>query len=154
MTERVGNEGNPYSKWNQLIRDKGYSKPVNIEIATVTATPPNLKITLDADGLTLDKDDLIVAEGLTRHVRTITFKSASNIRLASASISGDTKSGGGPAHTHGYDTIALNAVQNDFAIDEAVIEYQDELKVGDRVIVACLDEDMVYVILDRAVWYA
>lgn len=152
--ERVGREGNPHSKIIQLMQQQGYSKPVNIEIATVTAAPPDLKINLDGDGLELDKGDLIVSEHLTKHVRTITFKSAANIRLASSTITGTTKPGGGPSHTHGYDTLALTDVQNDFAIDEAIIEYQDELKVGDRVIVACLDEDMVYVVLDRAVWYA
>lgn len=136
MQKRITAEGDPYSKWNQMIRDKGYSKPVNIEIATVTEAPPNLKIALDSDGLELDMDDLIVAEGLTRHERTVS--------LTSASVNGNTKPAGTGPHTHGYET---------FEIQDGVLTFENELAVGDRVIVACLDEDMVYVILDRAVWY-
>lgn len=118
MTERVGREGNVYSKFAQLIRDTGYSKPVNIEIATVVDAPPNLRIKLDQDGLTLENGDLIVAEYLTRHERKVT--------LSSTTID----------------------------IQDAALTFENELKPGERVIVVCLDEDMVYVVLDRAVWYA
>lgn len=136
MQNNITAEGDPYSKIVQMIRTTGYSKPVNIEIATVTEAPPNLKIALDSDGLVLEKDDLIVAEGLTKHVRTVS--------LTSASFGGITTPAGTGPHTHGYESIDIQA---------GVLTYEDELKVGDRVIVACLDEDMVYVILDRAVWY-
>jgi len=136
MQKRITAEGDPYSKFGQMIRNTGYSKPVNIEIATVTAAPPDLKIKLDSDGLELEKDDLIVAERLTRHERKVT--------LSSADIGGSTKPAGTGPHTHGYESID---------IQNGILTYVDELKAGDRVIVACLDEDMVYVILDRAVWY-
>lgn len=137
MQKAVKAEGDPYSKWTQLIRDGGYSKPVNIEVATVTGAPPNIKIRLDADGLELEKEDLIIAESLTKHIRKVS--------LSSATVGGSTVTAGTYPHNHGYESVA---------IQDGLLTYEDELKVGDRVIVACLDEDMVYVVLDRAVWYA
>ena len=37
-------EGGIYDKFGQMIRETGYSKPVNIELATVVEAPPNLRI--------------------------------------------------------------------------------------------------------------
>lgn len=113
INKRVGRDGGtPYTKFVQMVSELGYNNSVSIEIATVTAAAPDLKIRLDAEGLELDKDELIVAEGLTRHERIVSFSGTSG-----------------------------------------VLTYEDVLKVGDRVIVACLDEDMTYMVLDRAVWY-
>nr|WP_259544485.1 DUF2577 domain-containing protein [Heyndrickxia oleronia] len=136
MTKWVNREGDVYSKIGQMIRETGYSKPVNVELATVVEAPPNLRLKLDADGLVLEKEDLIVAQSLTKHERKVSLKSSS--------IGGATTPAGVGPHTHGYESID---------IQEGVLTFEDELAVGDRVIVVCLDEDMIYVVLDRAVWY-
>ncbi|NYV68955.1 DUF2577 domain-containing protein [Bacillus sp. Gen3] len=136
MTKWVNREGDVYSKIGQMIRETGYSKPVNIELATVVEAPPNLRLKLDADGLVLEKEDLIVAQSLTKHERKVSLKSSS--------IGGATTPAGEGPHTHGYESID---------IQDGVLTFEDELAVGDRVIVVCLDEDMIYVVLDRAVWY-
>ena len=136
MTKWVNREGNVYAKIGQMIRETGYSKPVNIELATVVEAPPNLRLKLDADGLVLEKEDLIVAQSLAKHERKVSLKSSS--------IGGATTPAGVGPHTHGYESID---------IQEGILTFEDELAVGDRVIVVCLDEDMIYVVLDRAVWY-
>ncbi|MED4971314.1 DUF2577 family protein [Parageobacillus toebii] len=105
-------EGNGAVRLIQLMRQHGYNKDVSIELATVTSPPPNIKIQVDNMKIELDKDDVIIAQYLTKHKRQVR-------------INGDT-------------TVEL--------------EYQDELKVGDRVIVAS-DRDQVFYIIDRAVMF-
>lgn len=136
MQGRIGLEGNTYSKFTQLIREIGYSKPVNIEVATVLDGEPNIRIKLDQDGLELEKDDLIIAKHLTQHER--------NSRIECATIDGSTKPAGSGPHTHGYESITMR---------DAKITVDSLLVPGTRVLVACLDEDMVYVVLDEAVWF-
>lgn len=148
MIKRVEPEGSPFTKIVQFIRDEGYSKPVNIEIATVTAAPPNLKITLDGDGLELDGGDLVIAEHLTRHDRIVSldYRYPNTVDLGDGSEPTDSsRNNVGSAPAEPYEQYEMKY---------ATMTYEDVLKVGDRVIVACLDEDMVYVVLDRAVWYA
>jgi len=53
-------EGSGASKLVQLVREIGYNKDVDIELATVTAPPPNLKIKVDNMSVELQKDDLVV----------------------------------------------------------------------------------------------
>ncbi|SKA88765.1 DUF2577 family protein [Sporosarcina newyorkensis] len=136
MQRRIGLEGNTYSKFTQLIREVGYSKPVNIEIATVIDGEPNVRIKLDHDGLELEKEELIIAKHLTQHER--------NSQIECATIDGSTKPGGTGPHTHGYETITMR---------DAKITVDSLLVPGTRVLVACLEEDMVYVVLDEAVWF-
>lgn len=162
-------EGDAYSKLNTLFREgvNAANVAAKIEFATVTKSAPDLEIELDKDGLKIDKDSLVVMEHLTDHKRIMTIrkcedarfqsdyprKFATDIRLASKSV-GDTMTpaGSGP-HVHDITELALNDVQDDFKAVDLEVEYQDGLRKGDRVLVACLDEDMVYVVLDRARWY-
>lgn len=107
-------EGNGASQLVQLMRIHGFNKDVDIELATVTAAPPKLKIRIDKMSVELEHDDLIVSEHLTKHSRSVKIGS------------------GGTAQT---------------------MEYQDELKVNDRVIVASVNDGQTFIILDRAVTY-
>lgn len=151
MTERVGREGNVYSKFVQLMRDQGYSKPVNIEIATVVEAPPNLRIKLDQDSLVLEKDDLIVAEQLTRHERIVSVSyEYPKTWDKDADIGDMPKETGSSRNSIGSEPAIP---YEKYEMLNAKMTFEDVLKPGDRVIVACLDEDMVYVVLDRAVWY-
>ena len=111
MKDRL--EGNGAARLIQLMRQHGYNKDVDIELATVTSAPPNIKVKIDNMNIELDRDDLIVAQSLTKHKRQV-------------KINGGTTS---------------------------EFEYQDELEVGDRIIVASVKNDQLYIVLDKAVIY-
>lgn len=151
MEKRVSPEGSQYSQILQMMKRRGASKPVSIELATVTAAVPNLQITLDADGLPLDKGDLIVAEHLTRHDRVVSINYEYPKTWTKAEIGDEPKDADSTRNNIGSD--AITPFEN-YSMNYASMTFEDVLKVGDRVVVACLDDDMVYVILDRAVWYA
>jgi hypothetical protein len=106
-------EGDGAARLIQLMRRHGYNKDVDFELATVTSPPPDLKIKVDNVNIELDRDDLIVAQYLTKHKRQVRINGGTTVEL----------------------------------------EYQDELKVGDRVIVASADNDQIYFVLDKAVMY-
>jgi hypothetical protein len=106
-------EGGGAARLIQLIRRHGYNKDVDIELATVTNAPPDLKIKVDNMKVELDRDDLIVAQSLTKHKRQVKIDGGATVEL----------------------------------------EFQDELKVGDRVIVASADNDQLYFVLDKAVTF-
>jgi hypothetical protein len=111
MKDRL--EGNGAARLIQLMRQHGYNKDVDIELATVTSAPPNIKVKIDNMNIELDRDDLIVAQSLMKHKRQV-------------KINGGTTS---------------------------ELEYQDELEVGDRIIVASVKNDQLYIVLDKAVIY-
>ena len=74
MTERYfpGElEGNGFSKLAQVMKQAGYNKEISIDIGEVIAAPPNLKIKLKSDGLTLEKEDIILSQQLTEYEVTI-----------------------------------------------------------------------------------
>lgn len=124
--------------------------PVNLIVGTVLSSSP-LEISVH-DKLTLTKDFLIVSEHLTNHRRTVTFKNTANITLSSSSVAGQTTVGGADSHTHGYESITMNGVQGSFAIDNAVIEFQDELKKGDSVMLIRLQGGQQYYVANRVVY--
>jgi hypothetical protein len=111
MGERI--HGSGASQLVQLMRQYGYNKDIDVELATVTNAPPNLRIKVDNMSVELENDDVIVAQYLTKHTRKI-------------SIDGGV---------------------------ESTLQFNDELKVNDRVIVASINNGQTYVILDRAVIY-
>lgn len=162
-------EGDAFSKLNALFTEgtSAADRAAKIELATVTSSAPNLEIKLDADGLALGKESLVISEHLTKHKRIMTMRKCSdgrfssdyprsfdtNIRIASTAVDEDMSIEGYIPHTHDISMLGLNAVQDDFTAVDIEVEYQDELRKGDRVLVACLDADMTYIILDRARWY-
>ena len=64
-------EGNGFSKLAQVMQQAGYNKDVTLDIGKVTAAPPNLRIKLQSDGLTLEKEDVILAQHLTKYTLLI-----------------------------------------------------------------------------------
>ena len=134
----LGYEGGWDSQIRQMM-DKGKrgTGAVTIESATVTASAPELKVERDRDGLPLDKEDLIVAEHLTQHKRIMTFRRVTDSRFM-----------------RDYPRAFTSYVPwtNADPVDVEV-EYQDGLRKGDRVILACDDTNMIYYVLDRAVIY-
>lgn len=149
-----------------LIKKYGFNTDVRIEFATVTSAPPDLKIKVDNVNMELTKDDLVVAQYLCNHKRTVTIKSQGRMStdgsgtatINSTSVGDSMTSAGYTPHTH--DITKLDIVGNatfdfngSFTVIEAEMEYHDLLKVGDRVIVAEIDNGQTYLIFDRLVTY-
>lgn len=60
MDKHMKIEGAGASRLVQLMRKHGYNKDVDIELATVLAPLPSLKVRLDSDGLELDRSLLVL----------------------------------------------------------------------------------------------
>lgn len=120
MTQLI--EGSGISQFKALIKDIGYNKDVDIEFATVTAAPPDLRIKIDNMPVELDADDVVICEHLTEHKRTATI------------------SGG---------TVKIDGQSVTFAAEDVEVTLKPALEAGDRVIVASNEAAQVYVILDR-----
>lgn len=71
MDKHINIEGSPGSKLVQMIRKYGYNKDLDAEVATVVSPLPNLSVKLASDGLVLERSDLVVAEWLTEHKRSV-----------------------------------------------------------------------------------
>lgn len=145
-------EGGPFSQFAGMIRQIGYNQDVNIETATITAPPPNLRIKIDGMTKELEADDVIVSEHLTKHTRHIKITNNGGTTLSSSNISG-MEPKGNPTTPLSIDNMTL--ASGNLTVTDATIEYLDELKVGDRVIVASRVTNVGhdYFILDRAVTY-
>ncbi|WP_103110283.1 DUF2577 domain-containing protein [Brevibacillus reuszeri] len=120
MTQLI--EGSKPSQFQALIKTLGYNKDVDIEFATVTAAPPNLRIKIDNMPVELDADDLAICEHLTEHTRKATI------------------SGG---------AVEIDGQTSSITVTDADIKLGAALAAGDRVIVASNESAQVYVILDR-----
>lgn len=148
--ERI--EGSGASQLVQLIRKIGYNSEITFELATVTAKPPDLKIKVDHMNVELEKDDLIVAQSLTKYTRKANLSTENKAEISSSSISQSstlTLSQG----TGSIKFLSFGMDSAKFVAKEIELEFIDELKEGDRVIVAGIHQGQTYIILDRAVMY-
>ncbi|MCP8970047.1 DUF2577 family protein [Ectobacillus ponti] len=153
MTERM--EGSGASQLVQLIRILAYNTEVSFELATVLADPPDLKIQIDHMAVPLEKDDLVVAESLTKHQKKMKLTSKkTTVKKDSPAPIGKTDEYPGdnqmPPHPHGMTSASFRDAS--FTIEEGMIEYQHELKQNDRVLVAC-NQNQSYFVLARLVAY-
>lgn len=121
-------EGNGAAKLIQLMRKNGYNKDVDIELATVVTPPPSLKIRLNSDNLELDAEDVIIADHLNEHTRTI-------------SITGGSVSG----------TVVPNGNLTTFTLTDATLTVKTPLKAGDQVMVITANDGQLYYVLEKAV---
>ncbi|MBW4841169.1 MAG: DUF2577 domain-containing protein [Paenibacillaceae bacterium] len=149
--ERI--EGSGASQLVQLIRAIGYNSDITLELATVTAPPPELKIKVDHMNVELEKDDLIVAQSLTKYTRKANVKSEGKTEVSSTSITQASvlvvSSGSGEITK--FTSFGMSSAN--LTVQEAELEFTDELKKDDRVIVAGIHQGQTYLILDRAVMY-
>jgi hypothetical protein len=106
-------EGNGASRFIQLMRTHGANDSIKVELATITAAPPQIKLKIDGMKFELEADDFEVSEYLTKHTRQV-------------------KINGGITQS---------------------LEFQDELVVGDRVVVISANNDQRYYVIDKAVSY-
>lgn len=145
-------EGSGASQLVQLIRELGYNEELSLELATVTSAPPDLKIKVDHMNVDLEKDDLIVAESLTKHKRKVSVRSEGKTKLSKSPL-GLTDIGfkiGGSA-TLAFESLSIGSAS--VTVEEAELEFADELKEGDRILVAGIHKSQTYIILDRVVTY-
>lgn len=132
------------------------------ELATVVSAYPNLSIKIDNMNIALTNDDLIVCERLTRNTRAVNIKSQpgtarqlgdgtgtdennmeNGLLTAKTSVQGD--------HYHTLETFALK--NSTFELLYVELEFEDVLKVGDRVLVQAVPGGQKYIIVDRVVEY-
>ncbi len=102
----------------------------------------------------LEKDDLIVAQSLTSFKRKINLTSKGKTEVSSTSPSVGFEmlpDGNGQINEISFSSIGLASA--DQTIKEAELEFLDELKKDDRVIVVGINQGQTYLILDRAVMY-
>ncbi|MGG4453221.1 DUF2577 domain-containing protein [Brevibacillus porteri] len=133
-------EGSGFSQLRQAIERFGYNPYDKLELATVIASPPELRIKIDNMTIELDADDIVVCEHLTRHKRIATITHEQDKERDVGDITPFPKD---------------NDSDGDLYQKLSYIEFQfeDVLKPGDRVLVSSMNDGQTYVILDRAVIY-
>ncbi|WP_410772183.1 DUF2577 family protein [Fontibacillus sp. BL9] len=150
--ERI--EGSGASQLVQLIRTIGYNTEITFELATVTSAPPRLKIKVDHMNVELEKDDLIVVQSLAKHTRIVNLKSVGKTEVSSSSPTiGFTLLQDGNAQTHELSFSSVKLASADQTVQGAELEFTDELKKDDRIVVAGINQGQTYIILDRVVRY-
>lgn len=111
----------------------GSQNPVEIFEAVVSKPPPDLTIKLKGnDGQVIPKQLLIVSEWLTNHIR--------KVKLSTTKITDEETIDGYKPHQHDLTSIVL---------DEAVLEFLNELKEGERVMVGRYAGGQKFYIFDR-----
>lgn len=140
-------EGSWETRGVNVIKRYGHNKDVDIVFGTITAPPPNIRVKVDNESLELEKDDVVVLQYLTKHKRKIriTSNTASLSKEEATSIALD-----GSPYKHKHDIEVTNG---SLTVTEAEIEYLDELKAGERIVLAEIEKGQKYVILDREVIY-
>lgn len=107
------------------------SGPLQFLEGEVYSSPPNIKLKLkDNSKLIIPSEFIRVAEHLTRHKRIANINGGS----------GSTSSAGDPEHTHDIQSLQF---------DNAQIEFVDELKIGDKVMVAAVQGGQSFFVIDR-----
>lgn len=150
----VDAEGGTYSKWSQAIRTIGYNKDTDFEIGVVISPPPALKVKVDK--LELEADDLIVAQYLTKHKRKVKVTAPGTATLAAVNKTGAEITDSLPYPDASKSPInfkSLTMKEATLTVTESEIEYLDELKAGDTVILASVNNGQKYIVIDRAVTY-
>jgi len=99
----------------------------------VYSAPPNIKLKLKNNNkLIIPSQFITVPEHLKRHKR--------KANISSSNVSESMTAAGDPSHTHNITSITLR---------DAEIEFTDELKVGERVMVAVVQGGQSFFIIDR-----
>jgi hypothetical protein len=123
--------------------------PRGIELATVIAAPPALKIQIDHTPIVLDGDDLVVCEHLLDHTRE--YSTVSDIADSVVSEWEETTN-----HKEEYPTPNELRHRHDHEVEQLTVERQTvtvhtKLKAGDRVVVLALPGEQQYLVIDKVV---
>nr|WP_269091478.1 DUF2577 domain-containing protein [Brevibacillus brevis] len=124
----------------QLIRTIGRNDFDKLELATVIAPPPELRIKIDNMTIELDAGDLVVCEHLTRHTRIVTITHEEGV----ARDVGDIVPFPKDHDSDGDQYRKLSYIE---------FQFEDVLKPGDRVLVSSMNDGQTYVIHDRVRQY-
>ena len=144
MSKFTRYEGDCYSQMRQMMTRSAMHIPITrYELATGVEAPPHLKIRRDSDQLVLDDGDLVVLEHLTRHERIVTLE---HVELTPRQL-------GDKVEIDHLDTDDLVLPITTYLHNYIRMQFEDVLKVGDRVVLGCDDTNMVYYVLDRAKFY-
>lgn len=134
------------------IRGLNSMKLPDLMEAEVVSAPPELKIRLEGnDKLLIPKELIVVAEHLTKYKRKVTIKNSGKTKVDSKSISATMALNGYVAHDHPISLFTLK--DSDFTLEEGEVEFLNELKKGDKVIVLSFAGGQRFFILDRIVTY-
>lgn len=133
-------EGSGVSQLRQAIASVGYNPYDKLELATVIAPPPELRIKVDNMAIELDADDLVVCEHLTRHKRIVTMTHEQGKERDVGDIIPFPKD----HDSDGDQYRKLSYIE---------FQFEDVLKPGDRVLVSSMNDGQTYVIHDRVVQY-
>lgn len=143
-------EGSGFSKMSQVIKNISVTSynGITLELATVTVPLPNIKVKVDGMNIELEKEDLIIAEHLLKHGRRVNLSNSGGTTVFSGNVSGLQPR---ESPYSNVDIKELQLTNGDLNVNDAEIRYTDEIKIGDRVIIAGINSGQTYVILDRAV---
>ncbi|WP_128893626.1 DUF2577 family protein [Longirhabdus pacifica] len=162
-------EGNAYSQLVQMMKWLGYNKDVDIELATVTSIDP-LRIKVDNMDVELEGSDLIVSEQLLDHTRKIKIDSqtmgtidatqdgVTNHNISTpilpipAPLPVDPATSGVVRITSDQLHFTKIKLENTMLTgDQIELTVYSPLEVGDRLIVASINNNQHYIVIDKAV---
>ncbi|WP_340029007.1 DUF2577 domain-containing protein [Paenibacillus sp. FSL H7-0940] len=72
-------DGGGVSKLRDVIRQLGYNKDVDVEIGTVIAPLPDIRVKLDNVNFELEREDLVIPERLKGYTRTVKINGVDSV---------------------------------------------------------------------------
>lgn len=118
------------------------------ELATVVSSYPALSVRIDNMKVSLGGSNLVVCERLLRSTRIVSLKS----RPGTVRELGDKTEEDKNRMSNSQDGFLK--VDSEIEFSHVQLEFQDVLKVGDRVLVQAVPGGQKYMIIDRVVDYA
>lgn len=80
-TESSIPQGSGTKQLAQVIRLLGFNEFDRLELATVTAAPPAIRIRIDNMKIDLDAANIVIAEQLAEHTRTISIDGGIDVEM-------------------------------------------------------------------------
>ncbi len=120
---------------------------IGIQIGAVSKPLPDIEIKV-GDAIELDKTQLVFTEHLLRHKRKFNLQTSYTDPKVVGSLQLKTES----APTDPIVKLTLETKED--GTSTAEIEFVDELKVGDEVIIMAAQDQQTYYVIDRAVKFA
>jgi Protein of unknown function (DUF2577) len=109
------------------------NSPLQFIEGEVYSAPPNIQLRLKNNSkLVIPSEFIHIAEHLTRHKRAV--------NITSLNVGDLMTSAGDPEHTHNIQSLSLK---------NAEIEFTDQLKKGDKVMVAAIQGGQSFFIIDK-----
>lgn len=71
MDKTLKAEGSAYARMVQLMRTYGANKDTDVEVGKIIKPFPDMQVELQSDDITLDMDDLIIAQSLLPRSETV-----------------------------------------------------------------------------------